>query len=264
MSRRPLPIFILLLIVFCLGSCVSTKKTAYFTDIPAENSNIKLPEYKEPVILVDDILHITIQTIDGGTTTAINQLSRGIADVGNPATPSSVNNSTPNGYLVDKQGQISMPMLGTLKVAGLTTTEVRTLVSREAAKYFKNPTVQVRFANFKVTVIGEVAQPATYTVASEKINLMDALGMAGDLTIFGKRENVLLIRDNNGEKEFVRFNLNSYDTFKSPYFYLKQGDVIYVEPGKGKVASTNAARTQTIAILASVASIVTVVLTRLF
>ncbi len=87
--------------------------------------------------------------------------------------------------------------------------------------------------------------------------------MAGDLTIFGVRENILLVRDtNNGEKEFVRFNLNSYDTFTSPYFYLKQGDVIYVEPGKGKVATNNAARTQTFSILASVASIVTIILTR--
>lgn len=256
-------IFLLLLTLFCLGACVSTKKTVYFSDIPTDNPNVKLPEYKEPIVLVDDVLHITIQTIDGGTTAAINQLSGSVADAGNPAAPSSVNNSAPSGYLVDKEGQISMPMLGMLKVAGLTTSEVRALVSEAAAKYFKDPTVQVRFANFKITVIGEVTRPATYTVTSEKVNLLDALGMAGDLTIFGKRENVMLIRDNNGQKEFVRFNLNSYDTFTSPYFYLKQGDVIYVEPGKGKVASTNVARTQAISIAATVVSILTLIVYRL-
>ncbi|MGK6351553.1 polysaccharide biosynthesis/export family protein [Parapedobacter sp. DT-150] len=262
MTKISKTIFLFLLAVFCLGGCVTTKNTVYFGDIPTDSPNVKLPEYKEPVVLVDDILHITIQTIDGGTTTAINQLSGGIANAGNPAAPTAVNSSAPSGYLVDKEGQISMPMLGTLKVVGLTTSEVRTLVSEEAARYFKDPTVQVRFANFKITVIGEVTRPATYTVASEKINLLDALGMAGDLTIFGKRENVMLIRDNNGEKEFVRFNLNSYDTFTSPYFYLKQGDVIYVEPGKGKVAQNNAARTQMVSILASAVSIITVIMTR--
>src|SRR5690606_18798448 len=109
------------------------------------------------------------------------------------------------------------------------------------------------------TVIGEVAQPATYTVPNEKVTLLDAIGMAGDLTIHGLRENVLLIRNNNGQKEFVRFNLNSYETFESPYFYLKQNDVIYVEPGKGKVASTNVARTQAISIFASAVTIITVI-----
>lgn len=253
--------FILLTAVFS-AACVSTKNTVYFGDIPTDDPNVKLPEYNEPVVLVDDILHITIQTIDGGTTAAINQLAGGIADAGNPAAPAAVNNTAPSGYLVDKEGQISMPMLGTLQVAGLTTTEVRALVGKAAAKYFKDPTVQVRFANFKITVIGEVTRPATYTVTSEKVNLLDALGMAGDLTIFGKRKNVMLIRDNHGEKEFVRFNLNSYDTFTSPYFYLKQGDVIYVEPGKGKVAATNAARTQAISIAATVVSILTLIVYR--
>lgn len=253
-----------LLIALFFGACVSTKESIYFRDIPEESPRVKLPDYAEPVVQADDILHITIQTIDGGTTAAINQLSGGIPDVGNPAAPATVNNATPAGYLVDGEGQLSMPIIGTLKVAGLTTPEVRTLVREQASKYFKDPTVQVRFANFKVTVIGEVTRPATYTVASEKVTLLDALGMAGDLTIFGLRENVLLIRDTGEGKEFVRFNLNSYDTFTSPYFYLKQGDVIYVEPGKGKVASTNAARTQAISILASAVTIITVIVSRLF
>ncbi len=256
-------IIFLPLIILCLGSCVSTKETIYFRNIPDGDPRVKLPTYTEPIVQVDDILHITIQTIDGGTTAAINQLSGEIPNVGNPAAPTTSNNALPTGYLVDEEGRVSMPMLGTLTVAGLTTSEVRALVRKEAERYFKEPTVQVRFANFKITVIGEVTRPATYTVPSEKVNLLDALGMAGDLTIFGKRDNVLLIRDTGDGKEFVRFDLNAYETFQSPYFYLKQGDVIYVEPGKGKVASTNVARTQAISILASVVTVVTVIVSRL-
>jgi len=245
------------------SSCVSNKKTIYFRDIPTDSPWVNLPAYHEPLIQVDDILHITIQTIDGGTTAAINQLSGAPANAGNPAAPT-IGNNVPTGYLVDEEGQVTIPILGTLKVAGLTTPEARKLISGAASKYFNDPTVQVRFANFKITVIGEVAKPATYTVPNEKITLLDAIGMAGDLTIHGLRENVLLVRDNNGQKEFVRFNLNSYETFESPYFYLKQNDVIYVEPGKSKVASTNVARTQAISIFASAVTIITVIISRLF
>lgn len=244
------------------SSCVSTEKTVYFRDIAADSPQVNLPEYHEPLIQVDDILYVTIQTIDGGTTAAINQLSGMPADSGNPAAPTA--RDTPNGYLVDDEGQITIPMLGTLNVAGLTTPTARKLIAKEASKYFNDPTVQVRFANFKVTVIGEVLKPATYTVPNEKVTILDAIGLAGDLTIHGLRENVLLIRDNGGQKEFIRFNLNSVETFRSPYFYLKQNDVIYVEPGKSKVASTNVARTQAISIFASAVTIITVIVSRLF
>src|SRR5690554_2463836 len=114
-----------------LGSCVSTKDTVYFGNIPADNPKIRLPEYQEPIVQVDDILHITIQTLDGGTTTAINRLSGGSDDSGNPAPVT--NNNTPNGYLVDEEGKVTLPMLGTLQVAGLTTSEVRALIHKQAA-----------------------------------------------------------------------------------------------------------------------------------
>lgn len=252
---------LLLLTLLLLGACVSTKKTVYFGNIPADDPTIQLPEYHEPIVQVDDILHITIQTIDGGTTTAINRLSGGAADAGNPAPVA--NDSAPNGYLVDEEGQITLPMLGTLNVAGLTTSEVRTLIGEAAAKYFNDPTVQVRFANFKITVIGEVSKPATYTVPNEKITLLDAIGMAGDLTIYGKRQTVLLIRDIKGKKEFVRFDLNDYSTFTSPYFYLKQNDVVYVEPTRSRANANNAATFQIVSLALSALSVITLAITRL-
>jgi polysaccharide export outer membrane protein len=217
-------------------------------------------EFKEPIIKPDDILSITIQTIDPTTTAAVNQVSAMPAVGASSANPTGQQVIT--GFLVDKNGNVGIPMLGTMKLAGLTTYQARQLVEEKASRFFKEPTVQVRFANYKITVIGEVARPATYTVPNEKVTLLDAIGLAGDLTIYGKRENVLLIRDNGGQKEFARFNLNSSDIFKSEYFYLKQNDVVYVEPGKGKVAANNAARTQTFAILGSLLSVILVAISR--
>lgn len=252
-----------LLLVLILPSCVVTKKSVYFTDLPdsAVIRAITPAEYKDPVIQPDDILSISIQTIDPATSAAVNQVSS--MPVIGASSASATGAQTISGFLVDKNGAVTMPMLGNIKVTGLTTYQARELIQTKASQFFRNPTVFVRFANYKITVIGEVARPATYTVPNEKVTLLDALGLAGDLTIYGKRENILLVRDNNGTKEFVRFNLNSSDVFKSPYFYLKQNDVIYVEPGKGKVAANNAARTQTLAIIGSVLSVLLVALTRL-
>jgi polysaccharide export outer membrane protein len=115
----------------------------------------------------------------------------------------------------------------------------------------------------KITVLGEVLRPSTYVLPNEKTSVLDALGLAGDLTIYGKRENVLLIRETSGEKVFVRLNLNSKDVFNSPYFYLKQNDVLYVEPNKGKAASLNLARTQTIALVGTALTVLITLISRL-
>jgi len=173
-----------------------------------------------------------------------------------------VGNQVISGFLVDKDGFIQMTLLGKIKVGGLTTYQVRDKITELASQYYKNPTVQVRFANFKITVLGEVTRPATYTVPNEKVTVLDALGLAGDLTIYGKRENVLLVRDQQGQKELVRLNLNDSEVFRSPYFYLRQNDVLYVEPGKAKAAANNAARTQTFAIIGSLLSVLIVAVSR--
>lgn len=239
-----------------------SKKSVYFNDLSdsVNVSSLVPASFREPVIQPDDILSITIQTIDPATTAAVNQVSAMPAVGASSASPTGQQVIT--GFLVDKDGNVAMPMLGNIKILGLTTYQARQVIQDIASKYFKEPTVQVRFANYKITVIGEVARPATYTVPNEKVTLLDAIGLAGDLTIYGKRENVLLIRDSGAQKEFVRFDLNSSETFKSPYFYLKQNDVIYVEPGKGKVAANNAARTQTLAIIGSLLSVIIVALSR--
>ena len=120
--------------------------------------------------------------------------------------------------------------------------------------------MNVRLMNNKITILGEVAHQGIYSIPSERISIIDALGMAGDLTIYGKRENVLLIREENGERKFVRLNLNSSNLFQSPYFYLKQNDAIYVEPNKKKVNESDLASVRRVAIITSIVTTVVVMI----
>jgi polysaccharide export outer membrane protein len=255
--------FFFCLFSFLLSSCVNSKKVTYFHDIPDTTHGTKIPSvaFKEPIIKADDILSISIQTIDPLTSLITNQAAGAMPSIGaSSATPTGQQVIT--GFLVDKEGYVELSMIGKVKLDSLTTHEARELIREKSSAYFKNATVNVRFANFKITVLGEVAKPATYTMPNEKVTLLDALGLAGDLTIYGKRTNVLLIRDNNGKKEFERFDLNSSKIFESPYFYLRQNDVVYVEPTKAKVAALNTARTQNITIIGAALSVLIILVSR--
>ncbi|RXF69534.1 hypothetical protein EKH83_11810 [Arcticibacter tournemirensis] len=248
-----------------LTSCETTKKVAYFQDISSEQQSelANTARFTEPVIQPDDILSISIFTIDPTTNMVVNQAaSQAISTVTGTTVALGATPPT-SGFLVDKNGEIDLSVVGKVKVVGLTTYQARDLIKEKAAVVYTHPNVQVRFANFKVTILGEVARPASYVIPNEKVSVLDALGLAGDLTIFGKRENVTIIRDSGGKKEFARLNLNSKEIFNSPYYYLKQNDVLYVEPNKGKAASLNQARTQTYAIIGTALSVLIVLFTRL-
>lgn len=249
-------------VILFFSQC-SVKKTIYFNDLPTDTLQVvkMASTFHEPIVQADDVLNISIHTLDPSTSQVVNQ-TMAVQAVG-ASTATSVGNQIISGFLVDKQGYIHMALLGDIKVAGLTTFAVRELITERAKKYFKDPNVQVRFANFKITVLGEVTRPATYTVPNEKISVLDALGLAGDLTIFGKRDNVLLIREQNGQNELIRLNLNNSDILASDYFYLRQNDVLYVEPGKGKAAVNNASRTQTFAMIGTFVSLLIVAFSRL-
>ncbi|TCC92720.1 sugar transporter [Pedobacter hiemivivus] len=158
----------------------------------------------------------------------------------------SANNSTSNntissrsGFRINNNGMITLPLLGDLKVEGLTVEEAQNLITRELKKQIKNPVVDLELVNFKITVIGEVNHPASLTVPGDQVNLLEALGMAGDMTVYGKRENVLVIRETNGVRKMTRLNLNDKNVYDSPYFHLKQNDIVYVEPDKSKEKEYN-------------------------
>lgn len=266
MNKRPsayLKILYTMTLLAFLSSCASTENVPYFKDISLAEQSVlaNTAAYSDPKIQTDDILSISIFTIDPQSTAMINQVSS--SQVLGSSSATAIGQQQISGYLVDKNGEVELAVIGKIKLAGLTTYEARDLIREKVKEFYKDPSVQVRFANFKVTILGEVARPAAYTLPNEKVSILDALGLAGDLTIYGKRENILLIRDNNGKKEFARFSLNSSELFSSPYYYLKQNDVIYIEPNKGKAASLNTARTQTFAIVGTALSVLIVLLSRI-
>ncbi|MCR8559713.1 polysaccharide biosynthesis/export family protein [Mucilaginibacter sp. BJC16-A38] len=253
---------------FTIVSCSSVKKIKYFQDIPdsGQLKTIAKVEYTPPVIKVDDILTVIVSTIDPQNTAVINLGNVPVSSTGTSLSSSSLataSQQVSSGYLVDKNGEIEVLILGKIKVAGLTTSEATAKINEAALKYYKNLTVIVRFANFKISVTGEVLKPGVYVMPNEKVSVLDALALAGDLTIFGKRENVLLIRENSdGSKTPYRINLKRSDIMSAPYFYLRQNDVIYVEPRKAKSDATDASQAKYITLAASVLSILIIIATR--
>ncbi|UPK72913.1 polysaccharide biosynthesis/export family protein [Chitinophaga filiformis] len=168
------------------------------------------------------------------------------------------------GYLVNEQGFIEYPVLGQVKAAGLTKEQLTTYLRDELnnRKLMKDPVVSVRFLNYRVTVLGEVSRPGVFAINNERMSIMEALGIAGDITIYGKKDNVLLIREVDGQRTIKRLNLNSDDILSSPYYYLQSNDVVYVEPTKARVANASGNR-QTISIILSSISLFVIILDRL-
>lgn len=166
-------------------------------------------------------------------------------------------------FRINNNGMITLPLLGDLKVEGLTIEQAQNLITMELKKQIKNPVVDLELVNFKITVIGEVNHPASLTVPGDQVNLLEALGMAGDMTVYGKRENVLVIRENNGVRQMTRLNLNDKNTYSSPFFRLKQNDIVYVEPDKSKEKEYNP-NVRAVPIITTAISAVVVVLTALF
>lgn len=269
MSRLSLCIVVNILLCTTLftSSCTSNKKIAYFQNLPdsAYQSARAIANltYTNPLIQSNDLLQVTILTLDPQVNTVLAAGNTTAYSIQPGSSTSPVAPTQVSGLLVDNEGVVELPIVGKVKVAGLTTAIARDTIHNRVAQYYNNPVVNVRFANFSITVLGEVARPATYVVPNEKVSILDAIGMAGDLTIYGRRENILLIRDSLGQKTYTRFNLNSAKTFMSPYFYLKQGDMVYVEPGKSKIAATDAVKTRNITLLASGLSLLFVIFSRL-
>lgn len=250
-------IFILSGIVF--SSCTNTKRITYFQNVPdktffSENKQIDLP------IQPNYILSITISSLNAEASVAFNTQNNNVSKV----TTVTGASTELGGYLVNMNGDIELPILGTIKAAGLTKSQLKDKITNTilAKKLLIDPIVDIRFLNFEVTVIGEVARPTVITVPNEKISLLKAIGLAGDLTIYGKRENILLIRDENGEKKTRHIDLNSPDFFNSPYYYLQPNDVVYVEPNKTKAATSGRSQ-QLLPIVFSALSFMAIVVDRL-
>lgn len=250
-----------LTITLMLTSCGSTKNVAYFQNIDSISLAASKMLY-EAKIMPKDQLTITVVTTDPkasapfnlavtNTLNATGQLNSGAGSL--------------QSYLVDNSGDISFPIIGKIHVGGLSTNECENLISSKVKPYLadsENPIVTVRMASYRITVTGEVASPKVVSVAYEKMSIVEALAQCGDLTIYGQRDNVLLIReDAQGQKHQHRINLNDANLINSPYYYLQQNDIIYVQPNKVKsqnsaIGSSTTLMFSAVSILTSIASLV--------
>lgn len=237
--------------ILCL-SCGSSKKVVYLQDADV-NKRVKSECEYRTVIHLDDLLSIIVSCEDAEAAIPFNTPMIGL---GRDVTSSSQQGA--QGYLVDKDGNIDFPVLGKIHVDGLSRKELSELLKEKLSEYLKNPIVTIQFLNFKVTVLGEVKNPGSYKVNSERVSILDALGMAGDLQINAKRKNVLVTREVGDEKIFARIDLTSTEFLDSPFFYLQQNDVIYVEPNRGRIAGGNASAFLPY-ILSSVSTLVAIV-----
>lgn len=259
MPKVILPLLLVCVASILFTSCANTKKITYFNNVPDAAFKDTKVERQTP-IQPNDILSITISSLNAEASLPFNLQNNNISR----ATTVTGSNNESGGYLVNANGTIDLPILGAVQAAGLTKEELKTKITNLilTKKLLIDPIVDIRYLNYEVTVLGEVARPTVITVPNEKISLLKALGLAGDLTIYGKRDNVLLIREENGEKITRHINLNSSDFFNSPYYYLKPNDVIYVQPNATK-AATASRSTQYLPIIFSALSVVAIVLDRL-
>ncbi len=243
-------------IVVLASSCVSKKKITYFQYDTIDQS--KVSNNYVTIFKPDDLLEITISAENLEAVRPFNL----------PAAVFSTENSASRGsqqqtYLVDSKGEIDFPLLGKLKIGGLNREEaIQLFKSKLSPDYVKNPTINIKISNFKITVLGDVRAPGNYTVPNERITILEAIGLAGDLNISAERDNILVQREEGDKKVFYKVNFLSNSIFNSPVYYLQQNDVIYVDPNKAK--SQSAAANPNVGLFISIGSIVISLIAILF
>lgn len=229
------------LLIATLSSCVSLKDITYFQPVDPSMDRMvtDLKAKYAPRIKAGDMLTITVSSLSEQANAMFNPTLQN-ANVMNqnntiPALPQVV------GFRVDDDGMVVLPILGRVKAAGYSYKEFSDDLTPRLKEYLESPTVMVRLANNQISVMGEVARPSVYTMFNDVITLPEALALAGDITVFGKKKNVLIIREEDGRREFARVDLTSREVFETPYYYLHAGDIVYVEPSAGKTTSSDRA-----------------------
>ena len=230
MKKTLSSLFVLAIVLF-LSGCASVKKVPYFQNIDQVDFAASKGLY-DAHIMPKDLLTITVNTVDPAVSAPFNLTG----------TNGQSTSSASQGYLVDNKGDINFPVIGKIHVTGLTKEQCEDLIKRKLAPYLSDeekPIVTVRTSSYRITVIGAVGSPGVIPVSTEKMSIIEALAQAGDLTVYGKRDNIILLRENaDGGKEYHRLNLNDANIVNSPYYYLQQNDVIYVEPNKVKARNS--------------------------
>lgn len=241
--------------VILFSACNSTKEVVYLQDVvPLKQQDIE--RKYEVFIHEDDLLAIMVNSKDPELALPFNMpmvtYQLGSTNAGQQRVL---------GYLVDTNGNIDFPILGKLHVAGLSRLELRDLIKEKliSGDYIKDPVVTVQFLNYKVSVMGEVARPGSFTITGDRITLLEALSMAGDLTIYGRRDRVAVIREENGKRTILFHDLRSSDIFTSPCYYLQQNDIVYVEPNKAKAGQRDINQNNSVSVWLSAVSVLAAV-----
>lgn len=212
-----------------LTSCASKKEVVYFQNAKDFETIVNTDTFT-PRFKINDIVSINVSTFDLEAVKPFNLVK---------------NSGSENGrveeldYLIDNEGNIDYPVLGKIKLLGLTVEEAKLLFKEKLNDYLSDPIINIRILNFRVTVLGEVGKPGTYSVSGERSSILEAIGLAGDLTIKGRRDNVMVIRDFNGTKTYTRIDLTTKEAFNSPVYFLTQNDVVYVEPNQSAISSSS-------------------------
>lgn len=243
--------FVVVLVFFAFASCASNKKIHYLQNAAGEMENVL--QY-ENTLQPDDNLLITVTAPNSELAKEFNIMflytqSTDMRSTGTDA---------PFTFLIDQKGEIDFPVLGKLKLAGMTRIQAETLLKEKISMYLKNPGVNLRVTNFKVSVLGEVARPGELPVVGDRITIFEALSAAGDLTIYGKRKDVMIIREKDSVKKISYVDLTSPDIITSPYYYLSHNDVIYVKQNKTRVNSSVVGPNLTLA-LSTISLLITII-----
>ena len=228
------------LLAFLLVSCQSYKKVPYLQDTAFVNDTEQSVRQTGVKVMPKDLLTIAVSCSTPELAAPFNLVNSGTAN-GTEGKMVGQGTASPalQQYLVDNQGNINFPVLGEIHVGGLTKLEIENLIIDKLKVYLKEaPLVTVRIVNYRISVLGEVASPGSFVVSNEKINLLEALAMAGDLTIYGRRDRVAVIREKDGKRRILYHDLRSSDIFQSPCYYLQQNDIVYVEPNKAKTGQS--------------------------
>jgi polysaccharide export outer membrane protein len=242
---------VLLILLIKMTSCRSSRTLQY---VQGNFDTAQLSKYmvKEPVVQAGDLLSIVVYS-DNPEATEIYNLPN---VAGGSLTGS---NSATAGYLVDEQGNIQLQGIGTVHVMGLTKEQLADLLKTKHSTVLQNPYYNIRFLNYKITMIGEVNREGIYTIPNERVNIFEAIGLAGGLNIYARRENVMIIRESNGKREFARLNLTDPQVFQSPYYFLQQNDLVVVEQLKSKATATDQLAARNIMLVSTIISTLAIV-----
>lgn len=247
-------IIALLITILTIVSCGPRKKLVYFqtTSEQAGRGNYT------PIFKKDDLLSITVSADNQEIVTPFNTTPT--VNYSSTNSGYTTGNVERTGYLVDEEGNVNLPVIGKVAIAGLKRTEAVALIEEKLAAYVTKPIVNILILNFKVTVLGDVKSPGTYKIPNERLTVLEALGLAGDADITGKRKNLLIIRDNDGIKEQYRIDLTNTDSiFNSPAYYLEQNDVVYVEPNLAKRSNSSFWKASASVFISTAALIITTI-----